>query len=131
MTGKTASVTNGGRRCLFARTVPEEVVQGPVQSPADGDAQPDGGVVVPLFNGVDGLTGDTCQIGQSLLAEALGRTGGAEAEVLHSESTPRFSRRNWYRAMPASSREQEQETTIGRAVSMSPPIRKALGRKQK
>ena len=38
--------------------LPEQLVQGFVQSFADGDTQLDGGVVVALFNGVDGLAGN-------------------------------------------------------------------------
>ena len=67
--------------------LPEQLVQRLVQQLADGDAQPDGGVVVPLFNGVDGLPGDPHRIRQRLLGQVLCRPGGFQLQVFHSSSS--------------------------------------------
>ena len=60
---------------LFFR-VPEQIVQGQPQDPADADAQPDGGVIVALFDGVDGLAGYAHHLGQGFLAQVHGGPGG-------------------------------------------------------
>ena len=52
-------------RCVLF--LPKELIQGLVQHMADGKAELDGGIVVALFNGVDGLPGDANLLGQGLL----------------------------------------------------------------
>ncbi len=67
--------------------IPEKIVQRLIQSPADGNAQVDGGVIVPLLDGVDGLAGRAYQVRKGLLAQTLGGAGGAETEVFHGVSS--------------------------------------------
>ena len=54
----------------------------------DRAAQIDGGIVVTLLNRVDGLTGDTDQIGELLLRQVKRGAGRFQFEILHSASPP-------------------------------------------
>ena len=59
---------------------------------ADVDAQADAGVIIPLFDGIDSLTGHPHQIGQFLLGQVFGGTGGFQSKVLHLNHAPQGRR---------------------------------------
>jgi len=62
----------------FFRFFPKQIVQRQSQGFANADAQSDGGIVVPLFDGVDRLAGDAHPLRQLLLGQA-----GPEPGLLH------------------------------------------------
>ena len=57
-------------------SLPKQFIQSFAQCLANGQAQPDCGIIVTLFNGGDGLPGDADQIRQLLLVQVLGDPGG-------------------------------------------------------
>ena len=75
---------------LFLIFFPEEVVESLVQCFAELDAEVDGGVVVALFDGGDGLAGHTDDVSELLLGVVLRRASGLDFEVLHVDRLPLF-----------------------------------------
>ena len=67
---------------------PKKIVQCQPQHPADADAEPDRGVVIALFDGVDGLPGDAHGGGQGILAQALLFPGLLHGEILTHRPPP-------------------------------------------
>lgn len=71
MDGKNASVffRNFQKESEFSRLIPEQVIQRHTQHPADAYTKPDCGIIIPFFDGVDGLPGDTQALCQLLLGK--------------------------------------------------------------
>lgn len=61
--------------------LPENIVQGLIQNPANGDTQIDCGVVISALDGADRLSGDADSIGQTLLGQIFCRPRGLEPQV--------------------------------------------------
>ena len=59
---------------LFSRIIPvftifrpEQVIQGYTQFPANADTKADRGIIIPVFNGIDGLAGYAQTPGKGIL----------------------------------------------------------------